>query len=620
MLTPLMPSKPPISFANTSPEGGTPNHGAAVRSFAFRRRTAGGAIIVLACALTFAGWSFWRWQQLPARVTHALPTMPALVGKPAVLHENLQHASELTRSRDTALEGVAQLGRLYQANGFNAEAEACWNLLIDEQPGVARCHYYLADLRRTASDYEAVADLLARTVKLAPDYAPAVLQLANLEFKSGRLDSAAKLYQRRLTLVPGDPYARLGLARVAMQRGQRTEARDQLVALVKDAPDFPSGHNLYAEILAADGDEKGADHHRWLGREAGRVREPEDPWLVELNDWCFDPERMRLLATIQYQTEQGDRGRQLLERAVELAPESSETHAILGDLYLKLGEYAGARDALRRAIDLAKIRPPSPQTYVSLSHALRELKQPAAAEAAAREGLARLPNAFEIHDALGTTLGELGRPEEAIAAFQAALAAQPNDANTNFNLALVLLGVGRLDDALTHLRQSLVMQPTFPQSLVLLGEIELKMGRVESAEPHIRAAYEAHPNMPRARQLMGLWHLRMGSAAEKRRDFTAAEKHYREGAAADPDEPDLQANLGVLLMVQRRYPDALPALEAYHRLRPDVPQASLFLGQVYAHLRRLDDARRVLAEGEKLAEQANNKTTAEHCREILRSL
>jgi HemY protein len=356
-----------------------------------------------------------------------------------------------------------------------------------------------------------------------------------------------------------------------------------------------------------------------LGREAGRVSEPEDPWLSELHAWCFNPHRLRILATIQYQTRQGDRGLELMERSVALAPEESEGHILLGDLCLKLGDFARARDSLRQGLDRATATP-SPLVYVNLATAYRSLGEPEKALAVAQEGLAQQPHAFEIHDAIGVALGELGRMDDAMAAFNQALALSPNDVNTNFNLALALLGFGRIAEARVHLERSLTSQPTFAKSLVLLAQLDLEAGRLESARTYAEPLYNAYPEMPRARQLMGIWHRKTGEIAEKGKDLAAAEKHFRAGLEIDPEDPELNATLGVFLLVQNRVPEALPLLEKYHQLKPLAAQASFFLGQAFARLGRTEDARRVLTEGEKLALESNNTTTAELCREILRSL
>lgn len=571
-------------------------------------------------AAVVGGHRAWRGWTLPARVRTQLPATPNLSSFPQALPERIGQARAATAARGTTLDGVADLGRLFHANSFYREAEACWRILVAEQPGVARWAYYLGHARRAASDYEGFAQFLARTLELAPDYAPALLQLADVEFKNGKSAAAEALYRRRLALLPADPYAGLGLARVALQRNARDEARRLLEKICREVPQFPSSHNLYAELLAAEGDEKTANRHRWLGREAGRFRDAEDPWLTELEAWCYDPGRLRMLATMAHQTGASERAVALLQRALELAPGDRQSYENLGDLYLKLDQPAAARDALRRGLDLVGGATPSPRAYVNLSQAFRMLKEPQRSLAAAEEGVARLSDAFEVHDARGIALAELGRREEAVTAFQTALALRPNDANTNFNLALTLIALERLDEAYRHLERSLTLEPTFIKSLTLLADLEMAAGRVDAAGRYIRRIYESAPGMPRAQQLMGAWHLKVGAAAEAKKDSAAAEQHYRDGLAADPENAELSASLGVLYLVQGRFADALSPLETYHRLQPQNAQSSLFLGQVYLALERVPEARRILQDGVKIAERNGNKTTAENCRAILEHL
>jgi Flp pilus assembly protein TadD len=88
----------------------------------------------------------------------------------------------------------------------------------------------------------------------------------------------------------------------------------------------------------------------------------------------------------------------------------------------------------------------------------------------------------------------------------------------------------------------------------------------------------------------------------------------------NPGDAELQASLGVLLLTHGRFAEALPALEAYHRLQPENSRSALFLGQGYASIGRLDEARRVLAHGEQLALRAGQASTAQHCREMLQQL
>ena len=577
--------------------------------------------LVIACAALGLGLvQAWRWYALPARVEAVLPPQPEAGGWPREFRDRLQDGSARAASRGDALGGVAELGRLYHANGFATEAEACWRFLRAEQPREARWAHLLADLHRAASDYEAMETQLREVVRLDPEYSPAWLQWGNHAFKTGRFDEAAQAFSRRLALAPGDPYARLGLARLALQADRRLEARRMIESLVADQPKFAPAQNLLAELLAAEGDEAGAARHRNLGNLAIRYFEAEDPWLNELTRWCYDVKRLRVLATIEFQIERGDRGVALMERAARLTPEDPDGYAVLGDLFIKLDQPAPAREALERSLQLSGGRKPPVMVYVNLSHALRQLKLPAEALRVVHQGQAVHPDAFELFDELGIVLGDLGRLDDAVAAFRAAIERNPGDPNANFNLAVVLLGLQRRAEAYRALEQSLTLKPTFPQSLSLLGRLEIEDGRMADAEKHLRLLYSSYPDVPEVRQMLGQWELLTGRAAEARKDNAAAEGHYRAGIALDPENVELHASLGVLLLVGGRVDEAVAPLEVYRRLQPTNAQAALFLGQAYARLGRIAPARATLAEGAELAERAGNQATAEFCREILKQL
>ena len=572
-------------------------------------------LLLSGLALTGTG-GWWRLHHpsLEKRIYARLPAPPDLSGKPPILIERLAKAQAPAKSLDEALTQIADLGRLYHANGFPTEAAACWQLLQAEQPAVARWDYYLADLERTASNYPAMSALLVRTTELAPDYAPAWLVLAGLQFKTGDLENAGRNYQRRLQLLPGDPYARLGLVRTALQGGRKTEARAMIEQLVKDSPKFSSAHNLYAEILASAGDAEGAKRQRWLGQESGRFREADDAWLDELHDWCYDFDQLCAMGALELQTGYTDRAKSYYERVIQLKPGVVTGYELLSGVYLKLKDPAKARDTLEQSLSRLENSKPSLAYYINLCQAYQDLKQETEMARVAQEGLQKIGANVELYSFLGTALGDLGRLEEALAAFQQALALNPNATNPNFNKGLVLLKLGRRDDALAAFKQSLIQQPTFPDALAQLGRMEAEAGHAEAAKGYLQLLMEFHPD------ILSNSHWRAGQAAEAKKDFASAERHYREGVSIDPNHADLQASLGVLCLVQGRFADALEPLETYHRLQPQNPQSCMFLGQVYAVMGRTKEARLLLTEGVTLAEKAGNAETASNCREMLQGL
>lgn len=578
------------------------------------------ALVVAAIATGILSASLWHSWTLPSRIAKNLPD-PAVT--PPV---STEFGMEVERARKQAAEGpdrlggVEQLARLYHANGYLPEAAVCWDLLASEQPESGRWVYFLADLAATTGNTPETRRLLLTTVDRTPDYGPAWLKLGDLELKTGHPDRARGAYERRLDLEPGDPYANLGLARLAIQAGDTEAAEVLLNQILAGHPGFSAAHNLLAEILARRGDSPEVQQHRWAGRESGRFRKAEDPWLDELHAWCYDPGRLRTLGTMADQTGDEESAIRLLTRSVELSPDDPYGYALLGDAYLNQGNPAAARDVLAQGLALDAQTEPVDMHYVVLGLAYRELGQPEKAIQVIRDGILRLGGSCELYDALGIALGETGAFEEAAAAFEAALAVKPGDSNAHYNRANALLNLGRKQEALDHLKQSLVLQPTYPKSLFMLARHELQAGDLEAAGSYLRPLYISHPEQEGVRRLMLTWLLRSGKAAEKDGDKTTAEALYREGLGIDPDAPTLNLDLGVLLLVDDRLPEALPLLKRYHEIEPENAQGALFLGQAYARTGRLREARATLEKGANLADAQGNTRTASFCREILSQL
>ena len=543
--------------------------------------------------------------------------MPDISDRPPSLAAALKSAQQQALRHSTATIGIAELGRLYQANNLLKQAEGCWNALLDRAPGDGHWSYFLADIARTRGDDKSMASWLKKTVKTTPTYATAWLKLAEWEFKSGQIEQAERDYRRRLELLPGDPYARLGLARIAIARNDRNKARHDLETLVKDQPAFYSANNLLAEMLAESGDVSGAAAQRKQGRDALRFRDAEDPWLDELKSRCFDVNQLCVWASIELSTNHGDHGKALLERAIQIAPTNPAGYTSLGQLQLKLRNAAAARDVFEKAVSL----PNSPaDAYAGLSDAYRDLNQPEKAAAAALQGTQRWPNDANLETSLGNALRATGRLDEAIAAYRRAVESAPNVAETVFNLGSALIARNQIDDAARSLKRALELKPTYAPALLALGRLALARGDLDEAGRCAQALYQANAQMPEAKELMAFWCLQAGAAAATAGEFDKAEQRLVEGIAASPDVPELHARLGVLYGQRGRATQALTELEKYHKLAPTEPMSSLFVGQAYMHLGRVTEARLFLLQGQQLARERGDSAVAGMCEQLLRTV
>ncbi len=145
-------------------------------------------------------------------------------------------------------------------------------------------------------------------------------------------------------------------------------------------------------------------------------------------------------------------------------------------------------------------------------------------------------------------------------------------------------------DALEQtLRAILREDPDNPQANVRLGYVLMNGGRCRDAIPFFTRAIAAR--LPGADADLGLAGCQVDA-----RDALAAEATLRKANAADPDDPVVLANLGIVLSDHGRPAQGLPYLQLALTLDPDLHQARFSLAIAYARSGRQAEAAKEAAE------------------------
>lgn len=142
------------------------------------------------------------------------------------------------------------------------------------------------------------------------------------------------------------------------------------------------------------------------------------------------------------------------QRALELAPQLGEAHAVLGYLRLRSGRDVEAEPSLERALELN-------------------------------------PGFVDAYLWRGTNLGRLGRNEEALATFQRGLEVDPLDSTLHTYKGWALAILGRWDEALASLERATEIEPGHATALVFRGWLHALDGRFDLAVGSFRQALEA---------------------------------------------------------------------------------------------------------------------------------
>jgi tetratricopeptide (TPR) repeat protein len=404
---------------------------------------------------------------------------------PAELEDRISRL-ESERSRgEGGIAVVAELSRLYHANGLYAEAGMCYDRLMREDARNPRWFYRDAMIISGFGRLEDALPLFRRTVKLAPTYVPAWIRIGDAELKLNHASDAATAYDRAVTLDPGNAYALVGLARLDMDAGRWESARAKLEACVVRSQGRV-GYDLLPVVFEKLGQQEAANRILAPYKAAGLYQDMNDPWLAELTEDCYDAYRVSLASGETFY--RGDVGGaiRLAQRALALAPNDALVHYQLGFYFREAKRYDEAIAELRRS---AELRPELGDSWQNWAAILRQQGDLAGATTVLETGLRHAVSAAGLHLEYGRLLVQEDRLPEAIAQFEASVRLRPpEDAAPYVELGEACLKLGRTEDGIRWMAAGLQVEPDHPAILATIALYEIKTGDPASAKDWLNRA------------------------------------------------------------------------------------------------------------------------------------
>jgi tetratricopeptide (TPR) repeat protein len=239
------------------------------------------------------------------------------------------------------------------------------------------------------------------------------------------------------------------------------------------------------------GDATAAEIHRLRARDAGRPREMPDPWVDELMLYCYDSYRLAVAASAADPANNQARARQLLERAVSIAPNDDLPHRLLGNLLSDLGELSGARIFLERATVIA---PKEPDNWSYLVRVLKAMGDVAAAGRAVDAGLEHCPQSAALHLEHGRRFAAAGRFAHAMSEFEESRRLRPEESSAYIEIAQIHFLQNRLEAGVAELRHAHAVEPNHPIATLLLARYAINTGDERAAVEWIQRA-RAQPKL-----------------------------------------------------------------------------------------------------------------------------
>ena len=390
--------------------------------------------------------------------TRGLPDPPGVRQAEPVFAEEL--TSWLARAaEERSAEAYGRVGMISEGVEAHRAAEEYFRLATGADPHDHRWPYYLGCLCQvTGRDGEA-REHLERARALRPGYPVTWARLGQLELEAGRLGSAEARFREYSRLQPDDWLGDVGLARIALQRGQPEEALVQLEKARKRGgeDDFQVCHQL-GRVHAALGNRETAT--AWFERardlpQGGwyRMRDPLDR---ELHSAVASVANLH--SRFERMSGSGEYA-QLAALAEEILRRRSRDvtmTANLASLYRQLGRIQDADAALDRAFRMGgnALRLHCLRSEIRLAQSDFE-----AALAAADRALALDGESARAHGLRARSLLMLGRAPEAIGSMRRSIALQGDDLGNHLVLGEILLQLGDLDGAAAAYRHVLEHGP-----------------------------------------------------------------------------------------------------------------------------------------------------------------
>ena len=440
-----------------------------VRRRPFRRWWAGAAILSAVLLSVAAVW--WMARPTPA------PPPPAvsLEGLDAGVAQSIAEAQASVQKSPRSGDAWGRLGMVLAAHAFRPQAVQCFTEAERLAPGKPRWPYFRGVMLELDGAEADAIPALRRAVVLCPDDPAAVrLRLAGLLVKQGDLDGAEQNYRELLARGVGQAGGHLGLARIAVFRGNPAEAARELQNCLDNPSVRRAANLLLAEVKERLGDPTAAQ----AAMRQAALLPPDAPWpdpfLAELAAQKADTQTlMRRAQKMQSAGYIGDAQRDL--EAVE-GNHPAMLLLIEGRRRLAAGDVDAAEQALREAV---RTEPTFAQTHFWLGMALLQKHDDAGAASSFRQTVALQPLHAAAYQGLSQALEMQGDRAGAIKALRLAVRYQPQKAEMQRQLGELLERDGRDAEALVHLRQALDLNADDPRAKSLIEQISKR-----AAPPH----------------------------------------------------------------------------------------------------------------------------------------
>ncbi len=429
-------------------------------------------------------------------------------------------SSEMTRKAPDYLPGWCLLGEVAFKDKKYDEALSLLQNVFSRDPQNLDGHRLESEALLAKGDTKKAVEVLDRLNQTYPGTALIKYQLAQAYLKNNNMNQAKAMLDQAISINPNYADAILLLADINLRSGRSEAVIEPMMRLLKGNPELRPATLLLA---AAYGALDRLDDAAVITGEQARLA-PRDPQA-----------QMALGLTLR-QAKRNDEARQAFEKAAELAPDSLWPIDQLIELDLLEKHFDAARDRIRRQFQKT---PDSASAHFFEGKILVTEKKWDSAEAELQKTLQRDPNFAGAYDLLLQAYLAANKLPEALSQLQTHLAKDPNDTSGLMTLGLLCERTNNFAKAGDAYEKVLSINPNSVAALNNLANLCAdRLNDLDKAYELARKARDLQQGDPAVADTFG-WVL------SKRGEYQQALPILQESAAKLPDSPEVQFHLGM---------------------------------------------------------------------------
>jgi tetratricopeptide (TPR) repeat protein len=502
------------------------------------------------------------------------------------------------RERPQLQQAHLLLASAYLAQGNQDQALATYRQMQELFPQDPQPPFLIGLVQLGKGQAPDAREAFERSLKVSPDYLPALEKLTDSEIADKQYASALDRVQRQIDRNPKVAQLWAIRGKIYLAQSNLTDAEADLLRAIELDSTLEGAYIMLAGLYVASNRQEQA-----IGR------------LTAFTDKNKSVPALMQLATIHEQLKHYDMASAAYERLLTVNPKFFPALNNLAYLY---SERLARPDA---AYELAKranlVFPEEPRSADTLGWILFKKGQYRDALRLLQESASKLPDEPELQYHLGTTLYMLGKEGPAGIALQKAVESAkdfPGKDEARRRLSLLTIDVITASPAArSELEIRLRETPNDPVALVRLAELQQRNGALDQAVNTYEKVVDNYPQVAAATRQLVLLYGQHSTNNQKAYDLlTSAHLAY-------PDDPELTKTLGVISYRRGRYSQSINLLRKVSTLGDDA-DLLYYLGMSHYRLKQYPETKIALQHAlsanlsGKLADEAR-RTLADCCEE-----